>query len=93
MFYALMPPEHETDRIRLFPTIDAAVSQDRDGRPIYEVAVDFDPDDRLVVPITVDAQVVDPEWTTRAEVHGDGSITAKGKIPGELYVGCVFARR
>ena len=93
MFYALITPEYETDRIHLFPSIESAVSRDSDGRPVYEVAVNFDPGQGLVVPIRVDAHAFDPEWTTRAEAHGDGSITAKGRIPRELYFACVCARR
>jgi hypothetical protein len=45
------------------------------------------------VPRWIDPLAFDPAWTTPAELHGDGSVTAKGMIPKELFVAFVCSRR
>jgi hypothetical protein len=93
MFYALTPPESVTDRVRLYPTARAALAQACEDRTVFVVAVDLDAGGRLVVPRWVDPQAIAPDWATCAQLHGDGSITARGRIPQELFVGCLWARR
>jgi hypothetical protein len=93
MFYALTPPYCESDRVRLYPTREAAIAQAGDDSPVYAIAVEFDKAGRLVVPCWVIPQAVETDWTTPAELHGDGSLTAKGTIPKELFVGCVHSPR
>ena len=87
MFYAPTPFESQTDRVHLYPTLEAARSHSLDGHPIYEVAVDLDASRRFLVPDRVAPEDVDPEWSTRAELHGNGSLTAQGPIPREFFVG------
>ncbi len=89
MFYVLIPPHHEADRVRLYPSRDAAIAHAGDNAPVYAVAVEFDKAGRLVVPCWVIPHQVETDWTTPAELHGDGSLTAKGTIPSEFFVGCV----
>ncbi len=94
MYYALTPPHQQADRVRLYPTREAAIAHAGDDTPVYAVAVEFDKAGRLVVPCWVIPQAVEADWTTLAELHGDGSLTAKGAIPRALFVGCVsFSRR
>ncbi len=89
MFYALTPPQMKAERLRLYPTLAAAVARGGEDSPIYAVAVEFDRCGRLVVPRWVIPQAVDAGWTTPAVLHGDGSLTAQGTIPGEFFVGRV----
>jgi hypothetical protein len=90
MFYVLTPPDCDAAMVYLYPTRGAAIAKVGDNRPVYAVAVEFDKSRRrLVVPLWVIPQTIDEDWTTPAELHGDGSITAKGTIPRELFVGRV----
>jgi hypothetical protein len=92
MFYVLTPPDCEAARIHLFPSRDAAIAQAGGEKSVYAVAVEFDRTGRcLVVPIWVILESVEAAWTTPAELHGDGSLTAKGTIPRALFVGRVHA--
>jgi hypothetical protein len=93
MFYVLTPPHYEADRVRLYPTLAAAAAQAGEDSPVYAVAVDFDKVGRLVVPDWVIPQAPEADWTTPAELHGDGSLTAKGRIPRGLFVGRVNSPR
>lgn len=87
MLYTPTHPVQQGDRIRLFPTIDAARAVAQDGRPVLGVAVQFDAPCRRVTPLWVDAQIFDPAWSTPAEYHYDGSVTARGPIPEPLFAG------
>ncbi len=91
MFYSTCHPEHQSDRVRLYPDVGAAVAAAGDYRPVFEVAVNLEADTRLVVASEMDPPDSDPEWTTRAQLHGDGSVTAKGRIPRELFVGYIYS--
>ncbi len=91
MYYCTCDPDHQSDRVRLYPDVKAASAADHECRPIYEVALDLEAGDRLVVSTELAAPDLDPEWTTRAQLHGDGSITAKGAIPRELFVGSIYS--
>jgi len=53
--------------------------------------VNLEGDVRLAVASEVDPPDSDPEWTTRAQVHADGSVPAKGGIPRELFVGYIYS--
>ena len=90
MFYVLTPPDCEANTVHLYPTREAALAQAGEDDPIYAVAVDFDRGGRrLVVPVWVIPQADETDWTTPAEPHTDGSLTAKGTIPRQLFVGRV----
>jgi len=86
VLYTHTLPTRQADRIRLYPTSDAARAEAGDGRPILLVALRFDALDRRVNPLWTDPQSFDPTWTAPAEFHADGSITAKGPIPESLFV-------
>jgi hypothetical protein len=86
MLYSLTRPAYQGDRILLDPSPDAARADAGEGRPILEVAVRCDVRGRRVVPAWTDPQAFDPAWTAPAELHPDGSVTAKGPIPGRLFV-------
>ena len=84
MLYTLAPAAHREDRILLFPSMDAArITADRD-REVLGVALSFDARGRRVTPLWIDAQAFDPAWWAPAELHADGSITARGPIPAPL---------
>jgi hypothetical protein len=91
MFYCTCDPDHQGDRVHLYRDVQAAVAADRECRPVYEVALVLEANDRLVVAGDIDAPDFDPYWTTRVQLHGDGSITAKGTIPRELFVGSIYS--
>jgi hypothetical protein len=91
MFYCTCDPENQGDRVRLYRDVESAIAADRECRPVYEVALNLDAGGRLVVSSELDAPEFDPDWTTRAQLHGDGSITAKGTIPRELFVGSIYS--
>jgi hypothetical protein len=91
MFYCTCDPDHQGDRIRLYRDVEAAIAADAECRPIYEIALHLEADDRLVVSTEITTPDLDPDWTTRAQVHGDGSITAKGALPRELFVGSIYS--
>ena len=84
MFYCTCDPDRQGDRVRLYRDMEAAIAADRECRPVYEVALNLDAGDRLVVSSEFDASDFDPYWTMCAQLHGDGSITAKGTIPRAL---------
>jgi hypothetical protein len=86
MLYTLTRPALQGDRIQLYPSPDAAQARAGGGQPVIEVAVRFDARGRRVVPSWTDPHVFDPMWTAPAEFHPDGSITAKGPIPGQLFL-------
>ncbi len=85
MLYALRSTERPSDRIRLFPNMRAARAAACDGQSIHEMAVWHDEGGRRVLPLWTDPQVFDPYWSTPAELHADGSITARGPFPEALY--------
>jgi hypothetical protein len=85
MFYSLVSPENETDRVHLYPSVAEAIAHADDEHRIYKVAVEFDTRARLAMPSWIDPLTADPVWTGRAEQHGDGSITVKGLIPKDLF--------
>ena len=85
MLYTLASLLHQADRIRLYPSAEVICSRGG-GRSIVGVSVRFVARDRRVVPLWTDPAQFDPAWTTPAELHADGSVTAKGPIPGPLFV-------
>ncbi len=87
MLYTFTSPADEYDRIHLFPSREAALAMAA-GRcgSVRGVAVGFDPRMRRVVPLWTDPNEFDPTWTTPAQPHPDGSITAKGPIPQQLFL-------
>jgi hypothetical protein len=86
MLYTITHPAEAYDRIRLFPSLEAARAVAFDGRNIQIVAVDYDHGMRRVVPLEVDPTVLDPAWSAPAQFHPDGSVTAKGPLPAHLFV-------
>ena len=63
MFYVLTPPYYKADRVRLYPTRDAALAESGDHSPVYAVAVEFDKAGRLVVPSWVIPRMAEAEWS------------------------------
>lgn len=86
MLYTLTSPADEYDRILLFPSPEAALALGTGQRSVRVVAVNFDSRNRRVVPLWTDPEQFDPAWTTPAQPHPDGSVTAKGPIPQQLFV-------
>lgn len=86
MLYTIASPADQLDRIRLFPSAEAARATFDGSRPVRVVAVGFDPGMRRIVPLWTDPMVFDPAWTTPAQHHADGSVTAKGPIPQPLFI-------
>ena len=86
MLYTITNPAEAYDRIRLFPSREAARAVAIDGRHVQIVAVDYDHRMRRVVPLEVDPMVLDPCWSAPAQFHPDGSVTAKGPLPPHLFV-------
>ena len=84
MLYTRTHPGQQRDRIELFPSRDAAHVE---GHPVIGVAVQFDARSRCLVPLRALPLEFDPTWTTPAESHPDGSVTARGPIPELLFIG------
>jgi hypothetical protein len=87
MLYTLTTPEEPHDRIRLFPTPASALGGSSAGQRVRKVAVNFDERMKRVVPLWKDGRLSNPFWYAPAEPHPDGSITAKGPFPVELFLG------
>lgn len=85
MLYTFTNPSDPYDRIRLFPSPEAARATEG-GKPVRVVAVGVDARMRRVIPLWTDPNSFDPSWTTPAQWHADGSVTAKGPIPSPLFV-------
>jgi len=85
MLYTLTSPAESYDRIRLFPSLEAARAAE-ETRPIRVVALGFDARMRRVIPLWTDPQSFDPAWSAPAQSHADGSVTAKGPIPTSLFL-------
>jgi hypothetical protein len=92
MLYTHIPPFREADRVQLFRDAEAALSRAGRRGAFFAVAVRFDERGRRVIPTRVHLPSLDPTWATPAELNGDGSITAKGIIPRELYAVSFLSR-
>lgn len=84
-YYTPTDPAHQGDRIRLYPAIEAAWADAR-GRPIYAVAVRLDSGRHRLSSLWTLMREIAPGWATPAELHHDGSVTARGPIPAVLFV-------
>jgi hypothetical protein len=93
MFYTLMPPEDDCDRVHLYPSLDSATIAAIEDCPIYQVALELSGDRRLVAAPELEDSCLGPYWMTGAQLHGDGSVTAQGRIPKELFIACILVRR
>lgn len=78
--------EREPDRVRLFPTPETAQDQGADNHEVVAVALEVDADGRRVTPLWTDPQEFNPDWHAPAQLHADGSVTARGPIPEPLIV-------
>lgn len=87
MLYTLTTPGEPHDRIRLFPSPRSCLGEVSDGRRVRCVAVNFDERMKRVVPQGDDHRLANPFWYAPAQSHPDGSITAKGPFPTELFLG------
>ncbi len=85
MLYTQTPAGQQRDRIELFP-LTVATLMESEGRKFIGVAVQFDARSRRLVPLRAMPQEFDPTWTTPAEPHPDGSVTARGPIPELLFL-------
>lgn len=86
MLYTLITPGEPHDRIRLFPDPDAARAEAPEPKRIRIVAVGYDERMKRVVPLWTDDRLSNPFWFAPAQPHPDGSVTAKGPIPSELFL-------
>ncbi|MBV8267586.1 MAG: hypothetical protein JO252_14775 [Planctomycetaceae bacterium] len=85
--FTATPPARQEDKILLHPSIEAARLEVGSRRPIYQVAACLARDGHRLLPHGSLSPDFDPAWTTSAESHGDGSVTAQGPIPSWLFVG------
>ena len=85
MLYTRTVPALQRDRIQLFPSAEAARAGAGHDQPVLKVAIRHDAPGRRVISVMFDSSAFDPDWTAPAEYHADGSITAKGPIPSELF--------
>lgn len=86
MLYTVTSPAEASDRILLYPSREAAKRAISGSiRQVILVAVNYDEMMRRVIPVFTDAQSFDPDWSTPAQPHPDGSVTAKGPIPESLF--------
>lgn len=85
MLYTSTSPAENYDRIRLFPSIEAALVLSRGGA-VQPVALGLDVGMRRVVPLWTDPWLFDPTWTSPVQLHPDGSVTARGPIPKPLFL-------
>ncbi|HEX8202968.1 MAG TPA: hypothetical protein VF590_21005 [Isosphaeraceae bacterium] len=91
MLYTPSLPADQGDRVRLYPSPAAARAEAGSDRPIFGVAVRLESRQRRVVPLwplspAFDVDI-DPTWATPAQIHADGSVTARAPIPRPLFVG------
>lgn len=84
MLYTAYEPTSQGDRIRLFPSL-AAFRTTFGNRAAFEVAVRYDPGDRRLYPLWTHPFSFDPTWSTPAQLHADGSVTARAPIPEVLF--------
>jgi hypothetical protein len=85
MLYTMTSPAEDYDRILLYPSIEAARAVAGSMKPVHLVDVDYDEMMRRVIPLRTDPQAFDPDWSTPAQPHADGTVTAKGPIPEFLF--------
>jgi hypothetical protein len=90
MLYALVDSDHQSDRVRLFPSVMAAQAADP-SRPARPVSVRFCAEARLIVPLWTDPCAFDPDWRTPAYDLGDETIMARAPIPAPLFGGTLPA--
>lgn len=86
MLFAPADSEGTPDRVRLFPTLEAAAGKAVPQREWIAVAVEVAPCGRRVSPLWTDARAFDPGWQSPAQLHADGSVTARGPIPEPLIL-------
>ena len=87
MLYTTTASDNQVDRIRLFPSPEAAVGADSNAaRTVHGVAVILDRGDHRLIPLWTDPQVFDSAWTAPAELLADRSIIARCPIPAPLFV-------
>jgi len=86
MLFAATAPERQGEEIRLYFSPDDALAEAGEGRRVYKLAVHYDGQLRRLTAVGHLYQKIDPGWTTSAEYRPDGSIVARGPIPGSLYV-------
>ncbi len=92
MFYTMMNPSSQSDRVYLYPNVDAARTSARVGDIVYEVAVRFDARGHYVAPLRSGFAIADPDWTTPAYAEPDGAVIAKAPIPESLFETLVLSR-
>jgi hypothetical protein len=87
MLYTTTSSDDQVDRIRLFPSPEAAVEAvAHPVRAVHGVAVILDRGDHRLIPLWTDPQVFDSAWTAPAELLADRSIIARCPIPAPLFV-------
>ncbi|CAN5888100.1 hypothetical protein BH23PLA1_BH23PLA1_04600 [soil metagenome] len=92
MMYTNAHPSRQGDRIRLFPSRQAAEAALGDPESVIPVAVGVDSMGRRLFPTWICPEAFDPAWSTPAYMDADGSVTARAPIPRPLFVSCPMAR-
>src|SRR4051794_27264883 len=82
----LYTPTRQGDRIRLYPTPEAAQAHAGDGQAIHAVAVNLDGIAHYLTPVSKQVPGLDAGWRSTVELHEDGSFTARESIPKQLFV-------
>jgi hypothetical protein len=83
MYYT---PTRRGDRIRLYPTPQAAQAHAADGQAIHAVAVNLDGFARCLTLVNKNVTELDAGWRSPVELHEDGSLTTREPIPEQLFV-------
>jgi hypothetical protein len=83
MFYT---PTRRGERIRLYPTPQAAQAHAAEGQAIHAVAVHLDGYARCLTPLDKRVTELDAGWRGPVELHEDGSLTTLGPLPEPLFV-------
>ena len=86
VLYTIRRPVVWGHYVHLFPSATAARTAAEAGDAVLAVAVRFDAPARRITPLWTDADRFDPAWSAPAELYPDGSVVARGPVPGPLFV-------
>jgi|GEM_PF-4331676 len=85
MYYTTKDPEHQDDRIHLFPSPESAAAAHPGSCVVHQVAVLLDRGEHRVVPTWTDPRIFDSAWVAPAELLADGSLMVRAPIPTPLF--------
>lgn len=78
-------PDQQQDAIQLQANAEAARHEGGENQPVHRVAVCLSRDGHRLLPLGSFSPDFDATWATSAEPHADGSVTARGPLPGWLF--------